>query len=220
MSTMRTYNFQAWTELRLIHNRGRNYTVPALDVDFDEVQRTFETNVFAVMRMCKEFTPLLVKTKGTIINIGSVAAEIPYVFGSVYNASKAALHSYSNTLRTELQPYEVKVMVVVTGGIQSNIARTQRDLPSDSLFLPVDTEYQRRQKHSQEGAMPASTYAESVVAAALKPKPTRELWKGNKALFVWFATRFFPRSFADVYFWRLFNLWKIRDFLRATKKDS
>ena len=197
---------------------GRNYTVPALDIDFEEVQLTFETNVFAVMRMCKEFSPLLIKAKGTIVNIGSVAAEVPYVFGSVYNASKAALHSYSNTLRTELQPYEVNVMVVVTGGIQSNIARTHRELPQDSLFLPLDAEYQRRLKHSQEDAMPASIYAESVVAAALKRRPTRELWKGNKTLFVWFATRFFPKSFADFYFWRLFNLWKVRKHLSAAKK--
>ena len=194
--------------------------MPALDIDFEEVQLTFETNLFSVMRLCKEFIPLLVRAKGTIINIGSVAAEIPLVFGSVYNASKAALHSYSNTLRTELQPYEVNVMVVVTGGIQSNISRTRRDLPDNSLFLPVDAEYQRRQTYSQEGAMPASTYAESVVAAALRRRPTRELWKGNQAFFVWFGTRFLPKSFGDFYFWRLFNLWKIKNYLSATKKDD
>lgn len=82
----------------LINNAGRNYTVPALDVEFPEVQVTFETNVFSVMRMCQAFAPLLIQAKGTIVQIGSVAAEIPYVFGSAYNASKAALHAYSDTL--------------------------------------------------------------------------------------------------------------------------
>ena len=216
---MRTCS-KSWPVANRNSHRGRNYTVPALDIDFEEVQLTFDTNVFAVMRMCKEFNPLLIKAKGTIINIGSVAAEIPYIFSSVYNATKAALHSYSNTLRVELQPYEVKVMVVVTGGIQSNIARTDRELPDDSLYLPVAAEYQRRLKHSQEGAMPASAYAESVVAAALKRNPTRELWKGNKTFLAWFVSRFMPRWFEDSSFWRLFNLWKIKNHLKAAKKDK
>lgn len=57
----------------LVNNAGCNYTVPALDVDFDEVQHIFEVNVFAVMRMCKEFAPLLIEAKGTIVQIGSLA---------------------------------------------------------------------------------------------------------------------------------------------------
>jgi 1-acylglycerone phosphate reductase len=57
----------------LVNNAGRNYTVPALDVDFDEVRATFEVNLFAVMRMCQEFAPLLIEAQGTIVQIGSVA---------------------------------------------------------------------------------------------------------------------------------------------------
>ena len=57
----------------LVNNAGRNYTVPALDVDFDEVQQTFEVNLFAVMRICREFAPLLIRSKGTIVQIGSIA---------------------------------------------------------------------------------------------------------------------------------------------------
>lgn len=57
-----------------IEYRGRNYTIPALDVDLDEARHCFETNVFAVMAMCQVFTPLLIKRKGLIVNIGSLAA--------------------------------------------------------------------------------------------------------------------------------------------------
>ena len=170
--------------------------------------------------MCKEFSPLLVRSKGTIIQVGSVAAEIPYVFGSVYNATKAALHAYSKTLRVELQAYDVKVMVVVTGGVQSNIARTHRELPEGSLYLPLDSEYKRRQLHSQEGAMASSTYAEGVVKAVLKRKPAREFWRGNKATLVWFVLRFMPGWFLDLYFWRLFNFYKIPNDLKFGRKDK
>ncbi|KAI9828022.1 MAG: hypothetical protein M1832_003549 [Thelocarpon impressellum] len=113
----------------LVNNAGRNYTVPALDVDFDEVRATFETNVYSVMRMCQAFAPLLVAAKGTIVQVGSLAGVMPYVFGATYNATKAALHAYSNTLRVELAPFDVKVVILVTGGVQSRIARTERSLP-------------------------------------------------------------------------------------------
>ncbi|RAO73776.1 uncharacterized protein BHQ10_009788 [Talaromyces amestolkiae] len=138
----------------LVNNAGRNYTVPAMDVNIEEARLTFETNFFSVIRMCQTFLPLLIKSKGTIVQVGSVAGIIPYVFGSVYNASKAALHSWSDTLRIELAPFGVKVTTVITGGVKSRIARTDRSLPPNSLYRPIDPEYQRRTKHSQEGAMP------------------------------------------------------------------
>lgn len=63
----------------LVNNAGRNYTVAALDFDFDEVSATFDVNVVAVMRVCKEFAPLLIEAKGTIVQIGSLAGIMPYV---------------------------------------------------------------------------------------------------------------------------------------------
>lgn len=144
----------------LVNNAGRNYTVPALDIEIEEVEETFNTNLFGVMRTCQAFAPLLIEARGTIVQIGSVAGIIPYVFSSVYNASKAALHAYSNTLRVELAPFGVKVVTVVTGGVQSRIARTDRELPNDSYYLPVNAEYQRRVKHSQERAMSNKSYAQ------------------------------------------------------------
>ena len=57
------------------------YTMPAVDVDFQEVYATFEANFFGVMRMCQTFAPLLIDAKGAIVQIGSVAAVMPFVFG-------------------------------------------------------------------------------------------------------------------------------------------
>ena len=203
----------------LINNAGRNYTVPALDVEYPEIQATFETNVFSVMRMCQAFAPLLIKAKGTIVQIGSVAAEIPYVFGSTYNASKAALHAYSDTLRLELAPFNVNVMVVVTGGVKSNISRTHRELPEGSLYHPLDAEYQRRLRHSQEGAMEATHYAEGVVKATLATKPTRSLWRGHQAWKIWLLLTLMPRVFWDYYFSKVFNFSKLTNFVKVQRKN-
>jgi NAD(P)-dependent dehydrogenase (short-subunit alcohol dehydrogenase family) len=50
-----------------------DYTVPAMEVELDEARLTFETNLFSVISMCQTFLPLLIKAKGTIVQIGSIA---------------------------------------------------------------------------------------------------------------------------------------------------
>lgn len=61
-----------------------DYTVPAMEADLPEARRTFETNFFSVIHMCKTFLPLLIKAKGTIVQVGSVAGVsiIPLVLSS------------------------------------------------------------------------------------------------------------------------------------------
>lgn len=44
-----------------------------MEVQLEEARYTFETNFFAVISMCQTFLPLLMKAKGTIVQIGSVA---------------------------------------------------------------------------------------------------------------------------------------------------
>ena len=144
------------------------------------------------MRICKAFAPLLIEAKGTIVQIGSIAGIMPYVFGSAYNASKAALHAYSNTLRLELAPFDVKVVTIVTGGVKSQIARIDRVLAPDSIYTPLSQEYKRRTKHSQEVGMPSEQYANSVVKQILVKSPPRYVWEGFGAKLVWFASTFLP----------------------------
>ncbi|CDM26813.1 hypothetical protein DTO013E5_6992 [Penicillium roqueforti] len=208
----------------LVNNAGRNYTVPAMEVELAEVRQTFETNLFAVIAMCQAFLPLLIKAKGTIVQIGSIAGIIPYVFGSVYNSSKAALHSFSDTLRVELEPFGVHVTTIVTGGVQSRIARTDRSLRPNSLYSPIETEYIARVKHSQHNAMPNDAYARSVVSQVLYGSaPWRWLWpwargrkawiwEGHASWLIWMLSGgwawsgLFGRAMT-----KMFKLWKIKN---------
>lgn len=93
--------------------------------------------------------------------------------------------------------YRVNVTTVVTGGVQSRIARTDRTLQPNSLYAPIEDQYLRRVKHSQDGAMPHDAYARSVVAQVLYGSaPWRWLWpwargqkswiwEGNKSWLIW-----------------------------------
>lgn len=101
-----------------------------IDTDVKAVQKMFDVNVFGPMRMVRTFHPFLIGAQGTIVNIGSVGGIVPYVYGCAsnsshdcariktvenrplilvlcaasYNATKAALHHWGNTLRVEMAP--------------------------------------------------------------------------------------------------------------------
>jgi 1-acylglycerone phosphate reductase len=84
----------------LINNAGVAAVMPAIDHDIDSTRKLFETNVFGMMMMVQAFTPLLMKSKDAcIVNIGSLGGVMPWAFQTSYNATKAAVHAYSDTLR-------------------------------------------------------------------------------------------------------------------------
>ncbi|OAR02068.1 hypothetical protein LLEC1_03390, partial [Akanthomyces lecanii] len=187
---------------------GVNHTIPATDIEIDDVKRTFDANVFGPMLMCQAFVPLLIPARGLIVNISSLSAILPYLFASVYSASKAALDGYSRTLRLELKPFHVRVMVAVTGTVRSNItSHFVRELPSGSLYSPVRDMYDERIHFSQENSpMPADVYAKKLVAAALRGEgwlggllggTPDWFWAGGLANVAWFGQTFFPRRFVE-----------------------
>jgi 1-acylglycerone phosphate reductase len=213
----------------LINNAGVNYTVPALDVDISEARTVFDTNVWAVMRLCQVFAPLLIQAKGTIVMIGSLAAVMPYAFGSVYSASKAALHAYTNTLRVELAPFDVKVITVVSGGVITQLAtRLKRVLPENSYYSELDEAYQRRQVYAHESGMPVEQYAEKLLPQIIPgggPWPwrlflgdarKRWIWHGAKSSMVyWLSGGWTWSGIFDWYFTKTFQLDKLRSSSKA-----
>jgi hypothetical protein len=91
-----------------------------------------------------------------------------------------------------LAPFDVKVVIIVTGGVKSNIARVDRTLPENSIYVPISPEYERRTKHSQEVGMPNEKYASSVVSQVLAGRKTRNIWEGSSSWLVWFVSTFLP----------------------------
>lgn len=53
----------------------------AIDTDVVAAQRMFDVNVFGPMRMVRHFHDMIIKSSGTIVNIGSIGGIIPYLYG-------------------------------------------------------------------------------------------------------------------------------------------
>lgn len=60
----------------LINNAGRNHFMPVLDININEAKRIFDTNFWGALAVTQAFAPLVIKAKGTIVNIGSISGHV------------------------------------------------------------------------------------------------------------------------------------------------
>lgn len=100
----------------LINNAGFGVAGAIEDTTYEEAFSQFDTNFFGVMRVCAKVVPLMRKRgEGLIINISSVAGLISIPFQSMYSASKFALEAMTESLRIELKPFGIKVVIIEPG---------------------------------------------------------------------------------------------------------
>lgn len=88
------------------------YSMPVVDGEPDAIRQMFEVNVIGLVATTKAFTPLLLASKGVVVNIGSMLGIAPFPYQGLYNASKAAVNILTETLRLELVPFDIRVVLV------------------------------------------------------------------------------------------------------------
>ncbi|KAL6918511.1 hypothetical protein FSST1_010006 [Fusarium sambucinum] len=138
----------------LFNNAGALYEAPAIEADPARVRALFDTNVFGLMEVVTAFTPLLLASVApgkapTIVNVASVLARLPSPFSSAYNATKAAVVAYSDTLRLEVQPLGIKVMTLHMGEVSTPLMATGNiNFRAASIYRDVEAAVkQRTTKH-------------------------------------------------------------------------
>jgi 1-acylglycerone phosphate reductase len=85
----------------LVNNAGASASMPISDLSLLEGKRIFDLNVWSQLAVTQAFLPLLLKSKGMIVNHTSVVSTTAVPFQSVYNASKAAMAMFSDSMRLE-----------------------------------------------------------------------------------------------------------------------
>ncbi len=104
----------------LVNNAGYELAGALEELSLDEAKTQFETNFFGVVRMVKAVLPLMRQHKhGQIINISSLSSLTPIPFMGLYSASKFALEGYTEALRLEVQPFNLKVSLIEAGFLKT-----------------------------------------------------------------------------------------------------
>ena len=105
----------------LVNNAGIPAAGPLELVPLAELRHVLEVNVVGAVAVTQAFLPLLKAARGRIVNISSVAGLSALPFMGPYAASKYALEAVSDSLRRELLPFGVRVIVIEPGSFQTQI---------------------------------------------------------------------------------------------------
>ncbi|KAH7728692.1 oxidoreductaseshort chain dehydrogenase/reductase family protein [Aphelenchoides avenae] len=107
----------------LVNSAGILVTGNVEDTKVTDFDRQFDVNVRSVVQLTKYAIPHLVKSKGTIVNVSSVAGPCAFPGVAYYCMSKAALDQFTKCLALELAPKGVRVNSVNPGVIVTDIHR-------------------------------------------------------------------------------------------------
>lgn len=99
----------------LVNNAGIYLFAPIQGSSDELMRRQFETNVFGLVAMTQAALPMLIESKGTIVNVSSTSARKPTPNQSIYAATKAAVESLTRSWAVELGPSGVRVNAVAPG---------------------------------------------------------------------------------------------------------
>jgi glucose 1-dehydrogenase len=140
-----------------VANAAYSRRQPVLEADWDTFRRTIEVSQFGVFHTCQFAAQQMVaqeqvgRSRGKIVIISSIHAELPVRESAAYNMAKAAINHFTQTLANELMPYHINVNVINPGWIDTPGERTwasEEDIiagaermPWKRLGLPEDIAY-------------------------------------------------------------------------------
>jgi NAD(P)-dependent dehydrogenase (short-subunit alcohol dehydrogenase family) len=123
----------------LVNNAGYGSYGAVEDVPIEEARRQFDVNVFGLARLTQLVTPHMRKQgSGRIVNISSIGGKFYEPFGAWYHATKFAVEGFSDSLRMELKPFGVDVVLIEPGPIITEWNEIARD---SLLERSGDTDY-------------------------------------------------------------------------------
>ena len=172
----------------LVNNAGLLLIGPLVELEISELRRQFETNVLGLAALTRAVVPHMIKRRsGKIVNISSISGVLNTPFAGAYCSTKAAVTSFSDTLRMELAPFGIQVITVQPGGIKSNLSdNADKELErfKKTPYGPIQDFIVERAHTSQENATPAEDFAKKLVDKLAREKTPNfiRLGKGSTLL--------------------------------------
>ena len=182
----------------LVNNAGIAVAGPVLELAADEFRRQLEVNVIGPIIATQAFGPLLGSDpslkgpKGRIVMISSVAGKNGNPLTAGYAASKHAIEGLSESLRREMMPFGIDVVIIAPGAVKTPIWSKAQDVDmsayKNSPYFPALEKARAFTKHLSEIGLPpekiagaiadALTSAHPKVRYQLTPDPMRHLITG------------------------------------------
>jgi NAD(P)-dependent dehydrogenase (short-subunit alcohol dehydrogenase family) len=184
----------------LVNNAGIAAAGPLELLPLDEIRAVLDVNVVGAVAVTQAFLPLLKAARGRIVNVSSIAARLALPFMGAYAASKFALEAISDSLRRELLPCGVTVIVVQPGSIQSNIWKKVEAMDLSryrgSSYEGALRRFRELALRSGEDAPPAARVALAVARALTARRPPIRILVVDSRIGQW-LTELLPERWLD-----------------------
>lgn len=145
----------------LICNAGISMRSLFIDVDLDVIRKLMDINFWGTVYACKYALPHILKSKGSIVGISSIAGYRGLPARTGYSASKFAMHGFFESLRTEVLKKGVHILLACPGFTASNIRNTA---------LTADGSAQGESPLEEQKIMSAEEVADIIYAGVQKRK--------------------------------------------------
>ena len=182
----------------LFNNAGYGLYGAVEDIPLEDARRQFEVNLFGLARLTQLVLPSMRKQKGgTIINTSSMGGKIYTPLGAWYHATKHALEGWSDCLRLELSEFNIDVVIIEPGIIETGFADV---LSEPMLKYSAEGPYKQmvrkvveaaRKSYEPGGGSPASVIADVVSKAVAAERPKTRYVAGKLAKPMMFIRKYF-----------------------------
>jgi short-subunit dehydrogenase len=189
----------------LVNNAGYGSYGSLEDVPMDEARRQVEINVFALARLTQLALPhMRAQRSGYVINISSMGGKFGEPLGSWYHATKFAVEGLSDSLRPELAPFGIHVVVIEPGAIRTewgqiaadNLLATSGVGPYSEQAAVVAGVLGSSSDSPEMGSSP-EVVADAIEKAVTARRPRTRYAIGTGAKPIVIASRFLPDRAMD-----------------------
>lgn len=174
----------------LVNNAGISMRAMLKDTDIRVIEQVMHINFNGTLYATKAALPALLRSKGLIIGVSSIAGYAGLPGRSGYSASKHAMHGFLDAMRIELLKTGVHVLVACPGFTTSNIRNTA---------LGADGNAQKENPLDESRLMSAEAVADIIYCAGVRRRRTVVMTRQGRLLV--FLNKWLPRL-ADNSIWK------------------
>lgn len=160
-------------------------------MDLDDLRDTLEVNLMGQVAVTQAFLAQLRKAQGTVVFVASIGGRIASPFMSPYNASKFALEAVGESLRHEVKPWRIDVVVVEPGSVDTEIwdkgsdaidTRIKKLPPAGKrLYGKQLTRFREVVKETASRGIPVDKVSKVILRAIRSDRPRHRYLVGTEA---------------------------------------
>jgi NAD(P)-dependent dehydrogenase (short-subunit alcohol dehydrogenase family) len=172
----------------LINNAGYGSYGALEDVPPEEARRQFDVNIFGLARLTQLVLPTMrAQRSGRIVNVSSIGGKFGEPFGSWYHATKFAVEGLSDSLRMELHPFGIDVVIIQPGATHTEWDAIAREsllkYSANGPYREGANSHAKLMEVGHKGSIPKppSVVARTIVQAVQAKRPKTRYVTGGMA---------------------------------------